>query len=214
MTLDDLLNEGRKLTRPCVLLKADGSGEPAARWYDYDRREVDETKHRCWLTVDCRHLPDRPSQLDGYLTLFTNEQECEGGYVALTDSWPDRRGTELFARPAAILPPIDAIIALGSATVDRWLAQNKWQRERRYNDNFKDRELVHEYERAWFNDYPVYRDDGTYAALGGWHWPCADDDWHDLIDEHLLIFTVFDSEPWVEAWRLHDGSFRVIQRIT
>ena len=50
--------------------------------------------------------------------------------------------------------------------------------------------------------------------LGGWHFPMADDDWHELIDEQLIAFTIRDSEPWVEAWRMRAGQFRVIQRIT
>jgi hypothetical protein len=44
--------------------------------------------------------------------------------------------------------------------------------------------------------------------------PMADDDWHDLLDEQLMVFTIRDSEPWVEAWRTRTGQFRVIQRIT
>jgi hypothetical protein len=42
----------------------------------------------------------------------------------------------------------------------------------------------------------------------------ADDDWHDLLDERLMVFTIRDSEPWVEAWRTRAGQFSVIQRIT
>jgi hypothetical protein len=30
----------------------------------------------------------------------------------------------------------------------------------------------------------------------------------------LLVFTIRDSDPWVEAWRTRAGQFRVIQRIT
>ena len=34
------------------------------------------------------------------------------------------------------------------------------------------------------------------------------------LDDQLLVFTLRDSEPWVEAWRTKTGQFRVIQRIT
>ena len=61
--------------------------------------------------------------------------------------------------------------------------------------------------------HPLYQDGDVYAVLDGWHWPGPDHDWHDLIDEHLMILTVRDSEPWVEAWRMRTGEFRVIQRI-
>ncbi len=40
------------------------------------------------------------------------------------------------------------------------------------------------------------------------------DDWHDLLDEKLILLTVRDSEPWVEAWLTGTGQFKVIQRIT
>ena len=48
----------------------------------------------------------------------------------------------------------------------------------------------------------------------GWHWPRADSDWHEMLDDQLMIFTLRDSEPWVEAWRTRSNQFRVIQRIT
>ena len=53
-----------------------------------------------------------------------------------------------------------------------------------------------------------------HAVLGGWHVPMPDTDWHDLLDDQLMVFTLRNSEPWVEAWRKREGAFRVIQRIT
>ena len=70
------------------------------------------------------------------------------------------------------------------------------------------------YERLWQKECPMYRESDIYAMLGGWHFPMPDDDWHDLVDEQLMVFTLRDSEPWVEAWRTQTGDFTVIQRIT
>ena len=50
--------------------------------------------------------------------------------------------------------------------------------------------------------------------LGGWHFPFPDSDWADLIDEQLIALTIRDSEPWVEAWKMKNNEFKVIQRIT
>jgi hypothetical protein len=91
---------------------------------------------------------------------------------------------------------------------------NGWERGERYNDSFKDRALVEQYEDIWTREFPIYFNSDIYAVLGGWHFPCADDDWHDLLDDQLMVFTIRDSEPWVEAWRTKTGQFKVIQRIT
>jgi hypothetical protein len=113
-----------------------------------------------------------------------------------------------------VLPPIDAVFARGSEAVGEWIRSHGWERTDRYNDNFKDAAIVREYEHIWTREFPLYSESDVYAVLGGWHWPCADDDWHALIDEQLMVLTVRDSEPWVEAWRTRTGQFRVIQRIT
>jgi hypothetical protein len=112
-----------------------------------------------------------------------------------------------------VLPPIDAVIYRGSPAIDPWLEANRWNRTWRYNDNFGDRKIVQAYEDLWRSEYPAYQSD-VYAALGGWHWPGPDDDWHLLADETLLALTVADAEPWVEAWQLRSGGYRVIQRVS
>ena len=50
--------------------------------------------------------------------------------------------------------------------------------------------------------------------IGGWHMPCADFDWHELLDSTLLIQTLEDSEPWVEVFMDKEGAYKVIQRHT
>ena len=104
--------------------------------------------------------------------------------------------------------------SLSAATsVERWLAENKWQRDWRYNPNFGGHALVEQYESIERQENPLFWKD-AYATLGGWHMGWPDDDWQDLLDAKLLVHTYMDSEPWVEAWQLASGEFRVIQRIT
>jgi hypothetical protein len=214
MTSEQLIEEGRRLQRPCSYLRPQGVGPVAAIWHERDEEEIESTGHHCWLTVDARHVPGLPSAVTGYISVFTDEEECEGGRVEVRPSWPKRAGMKLYAHPAAVLPPIDAVFAGGSEDVGAWIRSHGWERTDRYNNNFKARDIVDEYQRIWTREFPIYFESDIYAVLGGWHFPCADDDWHDLIDEQLMVFTLRDSEPWVEAWRTRAGQFRVIQRIT
>jgi hypothetical protein len=214
MTSEQLIEEGRKLQRPCMFLRPQGAGPVAAVWYERDQDEIQSTGHHCWLTVDTRQIPGLPEPLTGYISVLSNEEYCEGGRVVITPSWPKRAGTKLYAHPASVLPPIDAVFARGSDLVEAWIRSHGWERSDRYNNNFKDKAIVDAYDDIHRQEYPLYFDSDIYAMLGGWHWPGQDDDWHDLIDEHLMVLTFRDSEPWVEAWRTRAGEFEVIQRIT
>ena len=214
MTAEQLITEGRKLQRPCFFLRPEVSGEVAAIWHERDDDEIDETGHHCWLTIDARFVPGLPSSVTGFISVFTNEEDCQGGRVEIASSWPKRKGTKLYAHPASVIPPLDAVFARGSDAVGEWLAASNWQRDWRYNGNFKDKTPVDAYNKIWFSEYPLYFEANNYAMLGGWHFPGQDDDWADLIDEQLIALTIRDSEPWVEAWRIKSGEFKVIQRIT
>jgi hypothetical protein len=214
MTPEQLIAEGRKLERPSVFLQPAGTGPIAAVWYARDQGEIDSTGFRCWLTVDARHIPGPPPPGAGYINVFTNEITCEGGRVEVVPSWPRRAGTPLYAHTASVLPPIEAVFARGSETVGDWIASYGWNRSERYNANFKGNAIVERYDRILADEFPMCFESDIYAVLGGWHFPCADDDWYNLMDEQLLVLTIRDSEPWVEAWRTRTGEFKVIQRIT
>jgi hypothetical protein len=214
MTSDQLIAEGRQLMRPSLFLRPEASGPVAAVWYDYDEAEVDSTGHRLWLTVDAPFVPGIPEVATGCLSIFTDAEKCQGGFVEVTPSFPKRTGMALYAHEASVLPPIDAVFARGSVAVEAWIRSHGWDRSERYNDNFKGRDIVEAYERVWMEEFPLYAGPDVYAALGGWHWPGPDDDWHRLIDERLIVTTYRDSEPWVEAWSTQRGEFKVIQRIT
>jgi hypothetical protein len=214
MTSEQLIEEGRRLMRPSVVLRPRGPGPVAAVYYERDEDDIESTGYRRWLSVDSRQIPGLPPALSGYLTILTDEEKCTGGRVELTESWPNRKGVALFAQAVDVLPPIDAVFARGSQAVEAWITAFGWGRTDRYNDNFKGRDIVAEYERVWTREYPLYLESDVYAVLGGWHFPGADDDWHELIDQHLMVLTLRDAEPRVEAWHAQSGDFRVIQRST
>src|SRR5581483_1419446 len=108
MTAEQLISEGRKLQRPCFFLRPEGPGEIAAMWYERDEDQIESSAHHCWLTVDSRFVPGLPSSVNGYISIFTNEEECEGGRVEVSASWPTKEGLKLYAHPASIIPPLDA----------------------------------------------------------------------------------------------------------
>jgi hypothetical protein len=211
LTLDDLINEGRALERPCLVLRANGPGEIAAVWHTPVESEAEQAFLRQWITIDTSFIPGFDVSEGRFLSVFTDADMS--GQVELLDALPV--GQPLYAQAIPVLPPIDAVIACGSARIDHWLAANHWQRSERYNDNFRDRALVEQYERMRAGEYPLFSpEEGFYAALGGWHLPHCDDDWHDLIERQLLVTTIFDAEPWVEAWLFGPGFYKVIPRIT
>jgi hypothetical protein len=214
MTSDQLIAEGRRLQRPCVFLRPKASGPMAAIWHEHNDEEIEATGHHCWITVDAGQIPGLPPSVSGYLSIFTNEENCEDGRVDVASSWPQRKGIELYAHPTSVLPPIDAVFLRGDDSVGEWLRANNWERQCRYNRNFKDKQVAEAYEKTFTSEYPVYIESDIYAMLGGWHLPFPDPDWHELVDDHLMVMTIRDSEPWVEAWRTKAGHFKVIQRIT
>ena len=214
MTAEQLIAEGRKLQRPCFFLRPEVSGEVAAIWHERDEDEIESTGHHCWLTVDSRFIPGLPSSVNDYISIFTNENDCQSGKVEVAVTKPKRSGVKLYADPASVLPPIEVVLARGSEAVGDWLKVNNWPRDCRYDDFFSDHAIVSVYRKIWFEEYPLYSNSDIYAMLGGWHWTGPDNDWYDLIDENLMVLTIRDSEPWVEAWRIKSGEFKVIQRIT
>jgi hypothetical protein len=216
MTGSELITEGKRLARPCVLLRDEGPTDRlAAVWRGPGIVPVFKDSYLHWLTIDCRFLPAGLGPAGGCLSVYTDENDCESGMALYNPSasLAVKEGpVELFATEARSLPPIDAIFRLGSPSVHDWLASQKWQPEWGYNENFKDPTPAREYLRNYQAVCPLYAG-GAHAVLGGWHFPWPDGDWEERIDGRLLIWTFEESEPWVEVWGEGEG-FRVMQRIT
>jgi hypothetical protein len=161
MTLEELIHEGRRLQRRTVLLTSDGSGEPAALWYGHDYEEELPGGHRCWLSVNSRFIPLFDGR--GWLSIFTDDNSCQGGRVDVSSTPLKASGLPLYAKEIEILPPIDAVIARGSPAVDQWLAANDWERDCPYNSNFRDHATVEKYEAIVRRENPLYWND-AYAT--------------------------------------------------
>lgn len=212
MTTDTLVKEGRALARPSTFLTKEPLGPVAARWYPPNYDDYNKTRVHCWLTVDARHIPGYCSQEPTFLTLFSHEGRQDDGRVEITKAWPREDGIPLYAHPVSVLPPIDAVFALGSPAIDVWLSSYRCKRTDNFLSSLKD-VAVQEYEKLWEAESPYFLSE-VYAVLGGWHMPWPEGDFKELLQDQLLIWTLQDPEPWVELWRKSSGEFRVVQRIS
>jgi hypothetical protein len=184
----ELLAQAERIARPCVLLKRSGPADALAGvWRGPGTVPAPEGELEHWISIDCRFLPAGLGPSTGVVSVYTDEGSLVGGFVGYD---PAARlsmegGDPLYAHPARSLPPPDA---LGLE----------------YDDD---------YFLLYQSSCPVYMDEGIAAVLGGWHFPWPDDDWEELRDRPLLVWTIDESEPWVEAFGGPEG-FQVFQRIT
>src|SRR5262245_18160751 len=96
MTPELLIAEGRRLAKPCVFLRPEGVGSVAAVWHDADAQEMEKSGFRCWMTVDARYVPNLSDNDTGFISVFTNEEDCVGGRIEVNSAWPNRRGVPLY----------------------------------------------------------------------------------------------------------------------
>ena len=194
MTLEDFLIEARRLARPSRQYRFADDGEPVTGyWHGVDAGALCISIERdgMWLNV---HL----------------DESGASGHVETTTQ-PVRSDHPLCRSDAMSLPPVDAVFRFGSAAIGAYLDAHGWQRDWGFNDNFKGT-AAHDYAREWIAQCPLYTG-GVVAVAGGWNMPWPDDDWNELIDLELVLWTFEESEPWVEVF--FDGSrYSVIQRIT
>ncbi len=125
---------------PCAFLRPSGTGEIASVWHAHEETPTNDDGFRPWLSIDARFVPGFTPPSDRFLTILTNEEDGVSGRVDVVPALP--AGPPLYAQPAAVLPPVDAVFACGSAAVERWLHANRWSRTERYNDNFADRAVA------------------------------------------------------------------------
>ena len=212
MTATELLEEANRLSRPCVFLRKEGDVY-AGIWRGKGLIPAPGDSFEHWLSINGKYVPTL--NLRCCLSIYANNEDCESGFVAVDEhaTLPENTdGIKLFAHVSTSLPPIDGIFRFGSSKVKEWLNANGWQQDWPFNDNFKGSRVVHEYERRWQEQAPLYIG-GAHAVLGGWHMPWPDGDWDELNKSRLVAWTFEESEPWIEAWKIGDD-FKVFQRIT
>lgn len=222
MTGDRLIEEARRLARPCAFLGKQGdTNEVAAIWGGRGVVPAPQGPYRHRLSLDTRFHPENAPELSGCLSIYTNEEDTATGVVAIDRALgrlpAATDGVPLFARRATSLPPPGAVLQFGSPDIQEWLAAQGWQPQHGYYYNLADTEAADTYELVYQNQCPLYWDLGEasspLAVLGGWHCPWPENDWDELLDYRFIAWTFADAEPFVEVW-YRNGDFRVIQRIT
>jgi len=184
--------EAKKLARSGILLKESGEGKPIAYWHGVKNNNI------------CISF----KQSDTWLNIYIDNNE--GGHVEFSNT-PLISTIPLYGVPYNSLPPVDGVFFKGSNLIDDFLKIYDWPREEPFNDNFPD-PVPANYETFWQNSFPIYQKN-IVAVIGGWHMPWPDDDWYDLVDHELVIWTMKDSEPWVEVFFIN-GKYVVKQRTT
>ncbi|MES2571074.1 MAG: hypothetical protein V4710_13590, partial [Verrucomicrobiota bacterium] len=159
---------------------------------------IDDLGVRAWMALDAVACFGVSKTMPApFMMVITNEESMDGR-IEFSEKLPNG-SIPLFGTLINPLPPIDVVFAKGSERVGSWLADNGWGAGIRYNEAFPAEHIVEEYFKTWISEWPLYVNREAYAIVGGWHQPGPDDDWHALLDQQLLAWTLRDAEPWVEA---------------
>lgn len=103
----------------------------------------------------------------------------------------------LTAKPAISIPPFDAVLLYGGASVQEWLAAQglqRWQYDEAHNnarDSYRD----------FFNPLlPLTFENPPFARIGGWHVSWPEDYFYTPREMRLMLWTFQDAEPWYELF--------------
>ena len=121
MTDDELIAEGERLARPCLILSEARPGEPVIGLWGV-RDDTDREGPLLWIRVDCTWLRRRGFALEGYLSVYADAERHDFTVVHTPHGrLPAREGTAipLSGREGRSLPQEEAILALGEAATGR-----------------------------------------------------------------------------------------------
>ena len=204
MFVDEIIAEGERLAKPSMLLdeKPSATGE-MAHWRGQGRKGYvgrPEDRHR--ITFDCAWLAQQGIRVNGSLGVY---DVFSGWAVPLAldriqSPLADLElsgGTPLYGHQAMSYPPIEALCLYGGKPVERWLASEGLDRTD-YDVAFST-DVGQAYNRVYQERCPLYLN-GAAAVLGGWHaiWP--DDDFYLPREMRLVLWTFWESEPWIEVF--------------
>lgn len=203
---EDLIAEGRKLTRPAVALYDKGS-KYAAVWRGTGVASPGPGEWRHWISIDTKFLPDNPRKLKGVVSLYDwfADDDRMGELKVVHDARATlpkmTDGTKLYAKNFDCLPDVDAVFRFGSKKIEDWLKAVSWNPNTGYEQS-----PVKEYLKLVHSVHPFMTHDGAYAMLGGWSWCFTwcygiDEEYPwDVFQKPLVVLTLAESEPWLEVF--------------
>lgn len=211
MTSDELLEEGRRLSKPCVQLTRQGT-DYCAVWGGMGVVPLRDARFRHWISVASHAVPGGHG-LTGCFSVYANQEDRATGLVlvnrqATLPPVPD--GIKLYAHQTTCFPPLDAIFRYGTEAVQQWLRANQWQPEWGYSPQFRDHQTT-ELCAAAYQEQLDLKGGLIDAVLGGWPMSWRIGEWEEQADRRLLLWTWRDSPPWIEMWQ-DRGQLRVVQR--
>ena len=205
MTISDLITEAQRIAKPSLLLSEAPSPTGIVGWWGGSRpaghRGRPDDLHR--LSIDCGWLAAHGSPLHGVVSVY--DVAAQWGWpvpVHVEHTAPASLAgvpgaTALYGREVTSLPPLEALCLYGSAAMEQWLASAGLDR------SDYDRATVlapaREYQNHYQQHSPLYSRDAA-AVLGGWHAMWPDDDFYIPKEMRLIVWTLKDSEPWVEVF--------------
>lgn len=220
MTIDELIKEGERLSKPCLLLDETPTGTGVIAFWGgrgragYSGRKTD--RHR--ITIDCQWLSQHGVRVHGSLGVYDVDDQYKWVKPIYIDYQRDlplsaltmQDGTPLYGHEATSFPPIMAVCLYGGAKVQEWIGSLGY--ERTDYDLIENTDQGEGYQREWIKRCPLYSNACT-AVLGGWHAMWPEDHFYMPSEMRLVLWTFRDAEPWIEVWE-RMPNFRVELRIT
>ena len=220
LSASDLIAEGKRLSKPSLLLSDKPNGGAVVGYWRGHREGFEWRpgfEHR--ITVDCQWLASQGIRVRGSLAIY--DVDGYGWSVPVFTEWlPEaplsaldmRGGTPLYATESFSFPPIEALCLYGGAVVDAWLETLGLERTDYHSARIAHNELGEAYQRIYRQHSPLHSK-SHWAVLGGWHaiWP--DDDFYIPREMRLAIWTLKEPEPWIEVFE-RAPNFMVRARFT
>lgn len=212
MKVKDLIVEGERVSRRCLLLSATTVGEIGGYWGG-ERSDMPngvpsgatalrELSHV--VTINAALLaplgvPSKPWPLSLY------RAELVSGDVSYRVMQPENvefhaltcTGEPLYAREERSFPPFEALCLYGSDIVAAWLKKMGLERFE-YDAASADR-VAREYVGEFVRRSPVHLNNAD-VVLGGWHQMWQEDAFYFPLEMRLAMLTVRDAEPWIALW--------------
>lgn len=174
------------------------------------------------ISIDTAWLTSKGYLLDKYLTLlkkidtpeeYTIKSTTEEAFIAAS-----RSGIRLSGEESDMLPPMSAIVQSRDKQVDDWLSSLKLSESEAlyFYSEIQNAEPGASYTRMFNRTLPLLSQDSSIAAvLGGWHvlWP-SEKPYRYRREERLVLFTLWEAEPWIEMRMNEHGSLAAFSRIT
>jgi hypothetical protein len=207
MTADDLIAEGERLARPSLLLTPHPSAiGPVAYWGGGGVKSHKAPRHhRHRVTIDCDWLSHHGVRVQGSIGVYHIDSQPSPPIPIRVQQMPNaplsglepQGGTKLYGQEVASFPPLEAVCLYGGSRVEAWLRSIGL--DRTAYDQALASELGQAYNSVYQQRCPLFSD--QYAGvLGGWHAMWPDDDFYLPREMRLVLWTLWDAEPWIEVF--------------